>query len=104
MRIWRGCNISLARLIFSFLKERSFQVCVDKAQSSSCNIPYGVPQGAILSPTLYKIFTSDIPNAGECELATFADDTAIFVSGKLPEMVCGKSQSQLDSLSDYFKD
>jgi Reverse transcriptase (RNA-dependent DNA polymerase)/Endonuclease-reverse transcriptase len=100
----RGCNISLARLIFSFLKERSFQVCVGKAQSSSCNIPYGVPQGAILSPTLYNIFTSDIPNAGECELATFADDTAIFVSDKLPEVVCGKLQSQLDSLSDYFKD
>jgi hypothetical protein len=58
--------------------------------------------GAILSPTL--IFTSDIPNAGECELATLADDTAIFVSGKLPEVVCGKLQSQLDSLSDYFKD
>jgi hypothetical protein len=52
--------------------------------------PYGVPQGVILSPTLYNIFTSDIPNAGESELATFADDTAIFVSGKLPEVVCGK--------------
>jgi hypothetical protein len=70
----RGCNISLARLIFSF------QVCVSKAQSSFCNIPYGVPhEGAILSPTLYNIFTSDIPNAGECELATFVNDTAIFV-------------------------
>jgi hypothetical protein len=44
-------------------------------------------QGAILSPTLYNIFPSDIPNAGECELATFADDTAIFISGKLPEVV-----------------
>jgi hypothetical protein len=95
----RGCNISLVRVIYSFLKERSFQVYVGKAQSSSCNIPYGVPKGAILSPTLYNIFTSDIPNAGECELATFA----IFFSGKLPEVVCGKLQSQLDSLSDYFK-
>jgi hypothetical protein len=53
-----GCNISLDRLIFSF------QVCGAKSQSSSCNIPYCVPQGAILSPTLYNIFTSDIPNAG----------------------------------------
>jgi hypothetical protein len=53
-----------------------------------------------LSPTLYNIFTSDIPNAGECEIATFADDTAIFVSGNLPEVVCGKLQSQL--ITDYL--
>jgi hypothetical protein len=50
-----GCNISLARLIFSFQKERSFQVRVGKVHSSSCNIPYSVPQGAcaILSPGIY---------------------------------------------------
>jgi hypothetical protein len=56
----RGCNLSLTRLIFSF------QICVGKSQSLSCNIRYSVPQGAILSPTLYNIFTSDIPNEGEC--------------------------------------
>jgi hypothetical protein len=75
----KGCDIFLARPFFSFLKNRSFQVCVGKAQSSSCDIPYGVFQGAILSPTLYNIFTSDAPNAGEFELATISDDTAIFV-------------------------
>jgi hypothetical protein len=72
----RGCDISLARLIFYFLKKHCFQVCVGKAQSLSCNIPYGVPQVAILSPTLYTLFTSDILNL----------------------------QNQLDSFSDYLKD
>jgi hypothetical protein len=84
--LMKGCEIFLARLIFCFLKNRSFQVCVDKAQSSSCDIPYGVPQGAIISPTLFNIFTSDAPKGGECELATFTDDTAIFV----PAVVCNK--------------
>jgi hypothetical protein len=68
-------------------------VCVGKAQSSSCDIP----------PTLYNIFTSDALNAGECELATFAYDTAMFVSDTIPTVVCGKLQRQLDTLSDYFK-
>jgi hypothetical protein len=54
-----------------------------------------VRHDAILSPTLNNIFTSNIPNAGECELATFDDDTSIFVSDKLPEVVCGKLQSSL---------
>jgi hypothetical protein len=61
-----------------------------------------VPQGAILSPTLYNIFTSDIPTTEECELATFADDTAIFVSGTDPSEVCGRLQPT-PAFSDYFK-
>jgi Reverse transcriptase (RNA-dependent DNA polymerase) len=59
----RGCDIFLGRLIFSFVKGRSFQVSVCSAKSSSHNILFGVPQGAILSPTLYNIFTLDVPSA-----------------------------------------
>jgi hypothetical protein len=41
---------------------------------------------------------------GECELATFANDTAIFVSDDTdPAEVCGRLQHQLVTLSDYFK-
>jgi hypothetical protein len=97
------CDIFLARLFFSFLKNRSFQVCIGGSKSFSYNIPYGVPQGAILSLTLYNIFTSDVPTMGECELATFADDTAIFVSGIDTAEVCCMLKRQLDTLSDYFK-
>jgi hypothetical protein len=104
--LMKGCDIFLARLIFSFLKNCSFQVCdVGKAQSSFCDILYGVLQGAILSPTLYNIFTSDAPNDGECEFATFTEDTIFFVSDTVLAVVCGKLQRHLDldTLSDYFK-
>jgi Reverse transcriptase (RNA-dependent DNA polymerase) len=69
----RGCDIFLARSIFSFIKGRSFQVSVGSAKSSSHNIPFGVPQVAILSPILYNIFTSDVPSSDFCGTATFAD-------------------------------
>jgi hypothetical protein len=59
-----------------------------------------VPQGAVLSPTLYNFFTSDAPTVDGCELATFDDDTAFFVSSLA---VCDELQEQLDSLTDYFK-
>jgi hypothetical protein len=55
-----GCNIFLARIIHSFLSGRTFQV-----SKSVCDIPYGVPQGAVISPTLYNLFTSDAPTADE---------------------------------------
>jgi hypothetical protein len=87
------CDIFLARLIFSFLKNRSFQVCIGGSKSFSYDITY----------TLYNIFTSNVPITGECELATFADDTAIFMSDIDPVGVCVRLQRQLDTLSDYFK-
>lgn len=73
-----GCDLFLAKLIFSFIKGRSFQVSIGNSKSPTHEIPYGVPQGAILSPTLYNVFTSDVPTSEFCETATFADDTAIF--------------------------
>jgi hypothetical protein len=38
-----------------------------------------------------------------CELATFAYDTALFVSSSDPTAVCDGIQGRLDLLTDYFK-
>ena len=100
----RGCDIFLARLIFSFLKDRTFQVKIFNIKSNSYSIPYGVPQGAILSPTLYNIFTSDVPTSSFCKTATFADDTAIYASGQNHALINIDLQHHLDSVSDYCKD
>jgi hypothetical protein len=86
--IRRGCNIFLVRIIYSFLNYRTFQVSVGKSKSSVCNNPYGVPHGAVLSPTLYNFFISDAPTVNGCELATFANDTALFVFSLDPTAVC----------------
>jgi hypothetical protein len=93
-----GCNIFQARIIHSFLSGRTSQVSVSKFKSSVCNISYGVPQGAYLSPILYNLFTSDALTADGCKPATFADDTAIFVFNSEPMNVCDELQSQI-----YFK-
>jgi hypothetical protein len=68
-------------------------VSVGKSKSSVCNISYGVPH----------LFTSDAPTANGCELAIFTNDTAIFVFNSEPMNVCDGFQSQLNSLTDYFK-
>jgi Reverse transcriptase (RNA-dependent DNA polymerase) len=100
----RGFDIFLTKLIFSFLKNRSFQVKIGNTKSQSHNIPYGVPQGAILSPTLYNIFTSDVPTSSFFKTATFADDTAIYTSTQTPGLIQDDLQNHLNSISDYCKD
>jgi hypothetical protein len=73
------------------------------ANSATHPIPYGVSQGAILSPSLYNFFIADSPQSKECEIATFFDDTAIFVSDGNPNLVCTALQGYLVTLSAYFE-
>jgi hypothetical protein len=40
-------------------------------------IKAGVPEGSVLGPTLYVLYTSDLPTSTNTTLRTFADDTVI---------------------------
>ena len=50
-------------------------------------ISAGVPQGSVLAPILYLLFTSDLPNREEVTVATFDDDTANLTVGDAVEAV-----------------
>jgi hypothetical protein len=43
-------------------------------------IKSGVPQGSMLGPFLYLIFTADLPQTNDALIAIFADDTAMLTS------------------------
>ena len=75
-----GYPTYIVRLIKSFITQRKFQVTVNNKTSTIRSIPFGVPQGAVLSPSLYNIYTSDAPTFPNCTLAYYADDTALISS------------------------
>ena len=52
---------SYIHLIHSYLTHRTFRVKYDSSLSEWHNIKEGVPQGSVLAPTLYNIYTHDIP-------------------------------------------
>ena len=91
----------ILKLLNSFLKQRSFQVAVDGVLSRRQQIPFGVPQGAVLSPALYNIFTSDLVMVNGVEYYLFADDTGFVAADKSAEAIIEKLQSAQNSLESY---
>jgi hypothetical protein len=63
----------------------------------------GVPQGSVLGPILYLIYTADIPTTGVTDMATFADDTAILASHLDPNTASHNLQTHLHSLQNWFR-
>lgn len=97
-----GFPLYLIRLIQSFLADRNFNVSLLGSNSTTRNIPAGVPQGSVLSPTLFNIYTSDIPKPEHCDFALYADDTAIYCHGRNLDTLTSRLNNALSTLSDYY--
>lgn len=97
-----GYPIYIQKLIQSFLYERSFVVNVDNEYSSQRNIPAGVPQGSVLSPTLYSIYTSDFKVLKDQSAALYADDTAIITRGKVSNAIVKNMKKALLHAEKFF--
>ena len=90
----------------NFLQNRQFRVKVGEYMTESYNITCGVPQGAVLSPTLFSIFINDIPissKKNENYSLLFADDLAkIIIFDKINENVNIKINKELSSLQSWL--
>lgn len=92
----------LIKITKSFITNRRFYVSLGNANSNEFNIVAGVPQGSILSPILYNIFISDLKvPTHNCEMALFADDTAIYCSAKNPSKIIRSLNDACKHLTDY---
>ena len=78
-----GFHIDAIKLIHNCLSNRKQRVKIKDPYSSWKDISYGVPQGSMLSPFLFKIYLCDLFYfLGELNIASYADDTAIYIANK----------------------
>lgn len=87
----------------SFLEQRSFYVRVNEETSDINFVGAGIPQGSVLGPVLYTIYTSDLPVSDEVTTATYADDTALLVSNESPVNASNILQNHLDCVAKWLK-
>lgn len=99
-----GIPDRLVLILHSFLLHRYFQFRVEGSRSSLHPIRAGVPQGSVLAPLLFSLYTSDIPRHTHVSLALYADDTAIYLRDRFKGKVQhGHLQSATNALGEWFR-
>jgi hypothetical protein len=90
------------KIICSLLTDRKFCVIIAGERSAECEVPFGVPQGAVLSLTLFNIFTPDFPTLTDVQVALFADGSALFSTHAKADVIIGRLQSALSTIKRYY--
>ena len=88
----------------SYLSNRKQFVNFKNVNSEMQAVTCGVPQGSVLGPLLFIIYTNDLPNAlrhSRCIL--FADDTTLYYSSKNMQNTITKISEDLNNLTEWFK-
>lgn len=90
------------RIIHSYLEDRSMSLHAIMETSDVYRINFGVPQGSILGPLLFILYTSDIPAYQHSLLALYADDAALLTKSRSPRRAKISMSRALDLLLPFF--
>jgi ribonuclease P/MRP protein subunit RPP40 len=94
----RGIDGCLLRWIGAFLANRTFCVRVGKVTSSLRSVVSGVPQGSVLGPILFLLYTCDLLRSIENCYSAYADDIKIFGDPQKTDL-----QAKLNIVTEWSK-
>ena len=78
-----GLNGTVLSWFCSYLDQRWQHVCYRGKQSATSDVQFGVPQGSVLGPLLFVLYTADIVNIIACQGLSahqYADLSLIHIS------------------------
>lgn len=101
-----GFSQSSVTLLKNYLAQRMQYVRLNNSNSQLMAVTKGVPQGSILGPLLFVIYTSTFHrNIKHCSMQTYADDTQIYYSFWLNDRIeaVKKINEDLHTISETSK-
>lgn len=96
-----GFGADALALLSSYLIGRKQRVLLNSIFSEALEVKSGVPQGSILGPLLFTIYTSNFYSyVNYCEAHYYADDTQLYFSFDISNLddACSKINADLQSL------
>ena len=87
----------------SYIRNRSYYVRENNDLSPVYVTKAGVPQGSVLGPILYLLFTSDLPLSDGVTIGTFADDTAALSVNADPKIATHSLQKCINKVSSWLQ-
>ncbi|KAL4090282.1 hypothetical protein QTP88_025154 [Uroleucon formosanum] len=85
-------------LLESYLTDRQFRVLHEEPITEWKDISARIPQGSVLGPILYLLYTADLPNDDNITLAMFTDDTAILSTRNSQLTATDNLQRSIDNI------
>ena len=105
---WFGLSNTAHFWFRSYLSARSFTVSILDSSSSPFRLLYGVPQGSVLGPLLFTLYTTPLSYLIASNLSIshhlYADDTQLFTSFSASDSSSGLSalESTISSVSSWM--
>jgi len=90
-------------ILHSYFQNRFFHVSFGSSTSQIFPCLAGVPQGSILGPVLFNIYTSDLPLIPFTDVFTFADDTAVISQHSNPIVAVDNLQNHITLIEKWHK-
>ena len=96
---------TILKYIANYIKGRKQYTLYNDYKSALRNTKTGVPQGGILSPTLFNIYTTDLPTPTSPDITTvtYADDTTVLSTHTNPHIAQQQVKPYLQKIYNWTK-
>ena len=91
----------MLRLLKNYFSNRKQQVVLNASYSDYSSIESGVPQGSVLGPLLFLVYSNDLERNIKSNIKLFADDTMLFSIVKNPEISANDPNHDLDVIHQW---